>query len=140
MRSTALLLAFPLVLGACLGDYSLGYDQLHVSATRLDGSAVTTSPQNGCVTLPLMLGSRVEKTIRVAAQFDVEVDATRDKVRVSIRGVSVPDARTILAEDLRSSFSDDLQVETPAGETFVVRLRSSCDGSAADASTDSSVD
>jgi hypothetical protein len=121
------LLAFALLLPGCLADYGLAYDELHVSATREgETTPVTTTPQNGCTTLPLLLGSQVEKSIGIAGQIDVDVVATRDRVRVSFDRVVFDEKRTILAEDLRTDFVDTITLQSTNGETFVVRLSGDC--------------
>ena len=119
------LFALSLVLPGCLADYGLAYDQLHVSATR-DGTAVSTTPQNGCTTLPLLLGSQVENSIGVGGEIDVDVIATRDRVRVSFDRVVNDDKRTILAEDLRTDFVDTVTLQSDSGQTLVVRLSGDC--------------
>jgi hypothetical protein len=123
-----LLLVFSLVLpsGCFFGD-GLDYDELHVSATRSDGTLATSVPQNGCITLPLLLGSRTEQTITIASQIVVDVSATRDRARVRISGLGVSEHRTILAEDLRrQTYSEEIVVNPESGQIFTLRLRSSC--------------
>lgn len=122
------LLALALALGGCLQDSALAYDQLHISATRTDGTPVVTSPRDGCVTLPVLLGSRAEQTVVIASPLAIETAATRDKVRLHFRGAASASSfdRTFLAEDLRAPFADDLNVQSDSGESFVIQLRAGC--------------
>jgi hypothetical protein len=128
MKPVLLFVLSLLLLGGCLSDAALDYDQIHVSAVRAaDGSSASTTPENGCTTLPLLLGSRVERTIRIDGEIGVELEATRESVRVRLRDVTAPDLLTIPAEDLRSaSFARDLPVQSTSGQSFIVRLRSRC--------------
>ncbi len=126
MRRSLLLLPFLALLGGCLRDYALDYDQLHVSAIRSDGTPATTLPLNGCVTLPLLVGSRVDETIIIASQIDVDVSATRDRVTVGFVGAGSTPSRTISAKDLRSGYSESFEIESYSGQVFSVTLDSDC--------------
>jgi hypothetical protein len=124
MRRSLLVLPFLALLGGCLHDNALEYDQLHISATR-DGAAVTTLPSNGCVTLPLLLGSRVDETIIVATELEVDVSATRERVKVQFPGTGAA-SRSIDARELRSGYSDDVLVTSFNQHEFSVHLDSDC--------------
>jgi hypothetical protein len=130
-----LLFPLSLTLPGCLADYGLAYDELHVSATLEDGTTpVATTPANGCTTLPLLLGSRVERSIGIGNEIDAEVSATRDRVRVEFRGVVFAEGRTVLAEDLQNGFdSGPIMLDSNSGTRVIVRLSGDCPST--DAST-----
>lgn len=130
---TWLSIPLSLALSGCLADYGLGYDELHVSATLESGTPVSTTPANGCTTLPLLLGSIVENTIDIDNAIDVEVSATRERARVEFRGVVFAEGRTLLAEDLENGHSETLTLESTNGQRYLVRLGSDCPST--DAST-----
>jgi hypothetical protein len=119
----------------CLWGEGLDYDELHVSALRADGSPATSVPHDGCVTLPLLLGSRIEETVTIASQLLVDVSATRDRARVRISGGALgSETRTILARDLRNpNFSDEVAFYQDGNLAFTLYLRSNCPSSGATA-------
>ena len=114
------------LLSACLEAQGLSYDELHLTATLEDGTPLSTTPQDGCIELPLLLGSQVEDSISVENAIDVEFFATRDSVRIDFRGAVPAKTRTILAEELASGFVEDIVLDTTAGQRILVRLTNDC--------------
>jgi hypothetical protein len=123
LLASCLFLAF----SGCFPDDELDYDELHVSALRSDGTLASTVPQNGCVTLPILLGSRIEATVTIASQIDVQVSATRDRAEVRITGPAGSEHLSVPAEDLRwKTELGQIAIEGSGGQIFTVRLRSVC--------------
>ncbi len=128
MRSLAicLLLALGAPMAGCLSDAALDYDRVQVTVFREDGSVAPTSPPDGCFELPVLLGSRVQTSMRVDGTFDIDFDATRDRVRLSIDAPS-PVKRTFRSDDLETSgLIDTFSVQTLGGASFVVELHGIC--------------
>jgi hypothetical protein len=126
----AALLASMLASQGCLREkQGLPYDQLAISGTRADGSAVPGLPD--CITLPLLLGSIVEKRYPLEGELEISVFATRDAVELSFAGAPSQAAldRRISAEQLRATFDQELLVDSSSGARFDVHLSSKCPAS-----------
>jgi hypothetical protein len=108
----------------CSSNTGLGYRNLNVEATHADGSAVDGFPEDGCTTLPLLLGSRDSARFELDDTARIEVDATRDEARVVIAAAGYDE--TLSADQLESGFSDQIQFTAPSGAEYVVSLGSSC--------------
>lgn len=109
----------------CTNSTGLGYRNLNVEATHADGSAVAGFPEKSCTTLPLLLGSKSSAYFRLDDGAGVDVQATRDDVRVRIGAAGYD--KIITEEQLESSgFSEQVDVTSASGEAFVVSLSSSC--------------
>ncbi|HVU01201.1 MAG TPA: hypothetical protein VHE30_05595 [Polyangiaceae bacterium] len=81
-----------------------------------------------CVTLPVLLGSHVQRHTTVRA-LRIDVDATRDSVTVSLSGDSGTDATpiSVQASQVRAGYSEETTVSTTDGD-YAVRVSSSCQG------------
>ncbi len=104
----------------CQQNSGLGYRVLDVEAAHTDGSAVEGFPEKTCTTLPILLGSRASARFPLGDGSEVNVDATRDAVRVRIGAAHYE--RSIPVEDLSSGFSEQI----PVGSDIVVYLSSKC--------------
>jgi hypothetical protein len=122
MRTTSLLLAAALGLG-CQANGGLPYDRVHVAVVDDSGATSEAVPPDHCLTLPVLMGSRVRHDFRLDSRLDLNVDADRDGVTVSFVGSSV--RRRIGVNELADSHVR-VEVKSAEGRDYEVTLEGRC--------------
>ncbi len=108
---------------ACQSNAGLSYDRVHLSVSDEAGMALGTVPQDNCLTLPVLLGSRVKARYRLDSALEVILDADRESLQVRFDGAS---ARRDIPVGQLSDTPIELEVQSPTGATFTVALLSGC--------------
>jgi hypothetical protein len=108
---------------------TLGVD-VEPNAQRLGGiggtGTVTQRPADLCVRLPVLLGSRVEKSQGVAEGLRVQVNATRDVAEVTFPGADNDDtARSYRLGQLQLGVQETV-ILVAGGEGFQATIETGC--------------
>jgi hypothetical protein len=76
----------------------------------------------------VLLGGRAQDEVDVAGEFTILLEADREGVVVSFSGVRGPDElrRELGVEELKSRYSEILDVSTDKDRRFFVHLSSGC--------------
>ncbi len=110
---------------ACTSASSAGYRSVRIEVTELTPDNLPVDTENHCLTLPLLLGSRVERTFESNAEVEVSVEATRDEFTVTVEGAQrVSTSHDV--EELETELSESFEVTSRSGVTYVIRLQSGC--------------
>jgi hypothetical protein len=94
------------------------------AATGSGGS--DAQPANLCVRLPVLLGSRVEKTKSFTSAIGAKVIADREGAEVTFPGADdASSSRSYSRDELELGVSQEVPVEA-GGETYEIRIASGC--------------
>lgn len=112
----------------CTANSGLSYVALSARVTHEDGSAVASMPSGSCTTLPVLLGSIIEVRRAVEDPLVLVLLATRDAVDVDFEGTRTDASfgRTISADQLQSSYSEQFVVESATGGKYIVSIAAGC--------------
>jgi len=124
-RRRALSLLLGLAAGGCLLDPGgPEYPRLGISVTDPDG----TVSFSDCLTLPVLLGSRVDDEWLIADDVEVYLSATRERVTVRFvtSGQLLDEPLTVSADSLRRDYREEVLLDVPGGAQIQVLLSSTC--------------
>ncbi len=108
---------------ACQANGGLPYDHVHVGVVDESGVAAEAVPPDHCLTLPVLLGSRVRHAFRLDSRLELSLDGDRDGVTAHFAGSSF--RRRIDADELAGS-PVVFQVPSATGHTYEVSLEARC--------------
>lgn len=122
----ALALLVTALLACHIEDSELPYARVGIVTADSSGTPVPTA--SACVLLPVLRGSRLEKSFPVASSLSVVVSADREGALVSFENESpsVSD-KSISRKQLEDGFFEEVEVFGPGGARFVVQVSSECD-------------
>lgn len=126
-RARVTLVLLGLAAPACILDPGgPDYARVGVTATDADGATVFT----GCLTLPVLPGSRVEDEWSLGDGVELLLSASRDEVTLRFAGSGQLKGEdlTLTAHELLRGYREELAVDTLRGTELRVRLSSSCEG------------
>jgi hypothetical protein len=110
---------------SCSGASGAGYQGVWIEVTELAPNDVPLDTEGHCLTLPLLLGSRVEHTFESETELEISAEATRDEFTITVDGAqSVSTSHDV--EELEEEFSETFEVTSDSGVTYVIRLQSGC--------------
>lgn len=115
----------PALVGSCSGPSGAGYQRLGIVVSGEAADGTELAGLEHCLTVPLLLGSRVEETLEFDGPLSIDVAATRDDFTVTVRGretVSVEQE----ADVLDTAWSHEFEVDSSEGDLYGVRLQSGC--------------
>jgi len=81
-----------------------------------------------CLTLPVLLGSRVDDEWLIADDVEVYLSATRERVTVRFvtSGQLLDEPLTVSADSLRRDYREEVLLDVPGGAQIQVLLSSTC--------------
>ena len=122
------LFVFAVALADCATDaggpsfITLGVD---MTGTALGSGGSAAQPANLCVRLPVLLGSRIEKTKSFTPAIGVKIVADRERADVTFPGADGSSARSYTIDELESGVAETVSIDEDFA-SFEVRIASGC--------------
>lgn len=125
-RPFAIAVAFAFTLTAC-SQSAGGPQPARLQVSVFSNGASVVEPR--CTRAPVLLGSRLQERVEVDETFAITINAEREQMHVALEGMNdAPSlSRTLDVDTLRDGYSEELDVVTLRGVSYVVDLSSICE-------------
>lgn len=111
---------------ACADEDGVNPGEIRIEAIAEDtGSAASELPSDACMLTPVLLGGRRTQSFTVTSTMSLELDATREEVRIRLPGAASSDAPRALTRDEWTE-GRAFTATTRSGDRYLITLSSPC--------------
>lgn len=111
---------------ACSPPSSAGYTYFALEVTHLATDGDERTSVDECLTMPILLGSRVQHTFRLNQKARLIVETTRDEITLETEGEVEATSTTWSVEQLESQGARSLSLEAEDGSSYELVLSRGC--------------